>query len=528
MKSILLAFLLVSFAFAEFLPQLDSVSRDMIFTLGIPKDGAYSFSATDKDENYLLPVTPLYSILEKNIRTHNRKFMIRPVGGDNQRIVQSLYIKAQEGGYRNVELGQGSVDSLIIGAKIFLGKEGDMSVQFIVCDLGGNVRYQSGKLFATAKGAERRQLMEIFESVEDPLDLECVRYREKVISALNEQMLRDSLMTSGNNVFAYDKKWTYANMRQVDVVDMILRTKYGFRFDPQASDRIEVNRDGGLLFIKSGKRLEIANLIDVEPIVADNAEFALDSIAVPVDEVGDKYDRIPVRSKETSVFQKIKYTIEKTLADAYNKPDFDYLDGVFECSGKCILRGQIKADVKKGKESVAYYWDTKEDYIAGLKKLVSESRLKFDVDLKVMNIYQDPSLTRYWAVARQVWRTRNSKGAQVYRDDGFLVINFDFSEGLNQQPKFKIFYRIWIYDYRFDIPELRISRTQQIERDFNGVFFPGASNKMGGVGFFEKRGKDYLPTSNDMTVGGITDTLKRIIREDLMTAVKMHNKQLLK
>jgi hypothetical protein len=483
----------------------------MISVLRIPQSGNYAFAATERDENYLLPAGSFYTLLEKSIRRHNRNFMIRQVDGENQRMVQSLYVKAQEGGYGNLELIQGKVDSLIIGVNLFLDKSGELQVQFIVCDFGGTIKYKSQKLFAAKNGPEKRQLMDVFDEIEDDIDIENVRFRERVIRAINDQVLRDPTMTSKENKFRFEKNWTYANLSQVDMIEMILRSKYGFIFDSKMEDKIVVNRAGGLEFIKEGKRLEIPSLVSVEPIIADTMKFIVDSITLPVDASGEIFGKTPIAGQLLSVHSRIVNVIEKKLPEAFNKPDFDMLEKVFHCSGKCILRGKVEKNDKAGTEKVQYYWDDKSTYINGLRRLVEKERYSFSVDLKLMNLYQDNQSSRFWAVARQSWKTKDRKGAVVYRDDGFLFLNFDFTEGLDKEPEFKIYYRIWIYNYCFDNAELRTSRSDIVERDFNMVFF-----------------KSLDDTKLDSGVTGIWADLRKQMRQDLMVEVKKSNSIIMK
>lgn len=506
---------------AVFSAQMDSVAKNMVQLLQIPAKGSFSFSATEKDENYLLPVTSLYDLLAKRIRRHNKRFLINVLDGENQRLVQSLYVKASAGGYEDIEIREARVDSLIVGTSLYLSSSGKLYARFVVCDLGSQVRFQSEKLRVPRKGPEAEFLEDLFDIIDDGEGVEMLRFREAAIQKLSSNLMADPNMTSSQNIFAFKKDWTYANFEQVDAIEQILRVKFGFRFDPGSRDRITVNRAGGLEFRKRGKKLEIPRMIDVEPILGDDFKPEADSLIVPADEMATTFAKIPItRQDDRDVFDRIRETIENQLASAYNRMDFGYLSKVFADNQRSILRGKVSSNPKAGREKVRYYWDSKQKYLNGLKRLVGKKGYRLDVALKLMGIYQEDA-NRYWAVVYQKWKTKKKNGKVVYRDDGFLFINFDFADNRNK-PVFKIYYRIWIYNYKFGNPETGFTRADFIQRDFDGVFFPAKAKGIGGKGFYTSKGK-RVRDPGSVTIRGIDRNILKIIRDDLIRAIRQQD-----
>jgi hypothetical protein len=97
-----------------------------------------------------------------------------------------------------------------------------------------------------------------------------------------------------------------------------------------------------------------------------------------------------------------------------------------------------------------------------------------------MGVFQDPQeQTCWWAVVKQKWQTKDQSGHVVYQDDGFLIVNFDFSAD-QKLLDFKIYYRLWFYDYKYDDVETGIKRYQKLTNDIKKYFVEG--NKKNGEG----------------------------------------------
>jgi hypothetical protein len=84
-------------------------------------------------------------------------------------------------------------------------------------------------------------------------------------------------------------------------------------------------------------------------------------------------------------------------------------------------------------------------------------------------ILDDLDPNRYWAIARENWKTLDSFGSVVYHDNSFQFYIFDFTtDGVLKN--FKIFYRLWFYEYQYDDIELGIKRNEKLKNDIVKYF----------------------------------------------------------
>jgi len=147
-----------------------------------------------------------------------------------------------------------------------------------------------------------------------------------------------------------------------------------------------------------------------------------------------------------------------------------------------ILVGIVKSsDPSTGKEIVAYSWQKSQQWLDHLKKLHDVDNRTFEISTSVMKIFNDDlDPNRYWAIIRQNWKTIDGFGKTVYSDDGFLFVNFDFTA--DQVLKdFKIYYRLWFYEYQYDDLELGIKRYAKLENDITTHFKNGIKSVSGSL-----------------------------------------------
>ncbi len=129
-----------------------------------------------------------------------------------------------------------------------------------------------------------------------------------------------------------------------------------------------------------------------------------------------------------------------------------------------ILTGTVNQSVS-GTTSVRYQWTSPKKWVLRLKELSKRGR-NFNLKCEVVEIIQDPHIPfRFWAVVKQDWQTLDIQGSEKYRDEGFLLVNFDFSsDGIAQKKEF--YYRLWFYSYPYEIvQESQSSRSRKIQND---------------------------------------------------------------
>lgn len=164
----------------------------------------------------------------------------------------------------------------------------------------------------------------------------------------------------------------------------------------------------------------------------------------------------------------IRWSIEQGLKGAYERPDFEALRRIFSGKGECILAGKVGVDSSKRRDSVQYFWVTVDTYLGNLKAAQAKGK-SFEVGLSLLRLYRDPSpelSDRYWAIVKQGWATKSGEET-TYMDEGFLFLNFRFDKG-GKVSDFKIDYRLWLYDYRYDLKEPALARWERLNLDIGG------------------------------------------------------------
>jgi hypothetical protein len=204
---------------------------------------------------------------------------------------------------------------------------------------------------------------------------------------------------------------------------------------------------------------------------------------------------------ETTIRDMIYTTFNTYYPELFNNFNYPKLSEIYIDQGHpSILVGtKVLDNPAKGQEQIKYMWQNKKDWLNELKKAVEVRQRKFCVQTSVMGLFNDNlDQNRWWAVVKQKWQTKDQAGHVVYQDDGFLLVNFDFDAD-DKLKDFKIYYRLWFYDYQYDDLELGIKRHEKLVRDI----------------------KKYFMDSKG--ISGIDSTLKKGIMEFLVNKVEAVN-----
>lgn len=180
-------------------------------------------------------------------------------------------------------------------------------------------------------------------------------------------------------------------------------------------------------------------------------------------------------SNEVKIRDKIFETFNIYYPAIFNPFDYEKLNTIFfDKKEPSILVGIVNSsDPTTGKEIVTYRWQTKQAWLDHLKKLVEVDHRTFEIKTSVMKVFNDDlDANRYWAIVRQNWKTKDSFGKTIYQDDGFLFVNFDFTAD-KVLKDFKIYYRLWFFEYQYDDLELGIKRYEKLEKDITDHFKNG-------------------------------------------------------
>lgn len=172
-------------------------------------------------------------------------------------------------------------------------------------------------------------------------------------------------------------------------------------------------------------------------------------------------------TEEIDIFiqKNICYVVDSAYPKLFDPFRYDILDSVYVDNGKSILKGRVYSQNTQD-EYVRYSWLTKRKWLGKLKKMNEESQKRFKIHNYLMGIFQDPLFThRFWAVVAQNWVTTNLYGTEEYTDNGFTLINFDFSSE-TKLSSFKIYFSLWFYKYQYANKEIDL-RSKKLEHDMS-------------------------------------------------------------
>jgi hypothetical protein len=252
-----------------------------------------------------------------------------------------------------------------------------------------------------------------------------------------------------------------------------------------------------------GKRYSRAKLVNQEPLLPDSFPEENDSYhIVPTSMPSTKEPGIESRKymthDEKAVRDIIYATIDKYYPALFNPFNYQKLDELYVDQGcPSILVGtKVLDDPAKGREEIRYTWQNKKDWLNSLKKAVEERQRRFNVKTSVMGVFNDNlDQNRYWVIVKQNWQSKDQAGHVVYKDDSFFPVSFDFDAD-NKLKDFKIYYRLWFYDYKYDDLELGIKRHEKLARDIKQYFM------------------------DDKGISGIENSLKKAMTDFMISKIK--------
>ncbi len=246
------------------------------------------------------------------------------------------------------------------------------------------------------------------------------------------------------------------------VLVQLLENQFGIMISPNVSGEITFRNDGSVLFTLGSKQ---QLLTDILPSVVRHPEAVRDGYLTAI-ENNDHYIYERVDS-ELPVEEEILSTIQLFFNEQYPSYFSHFspadLRALFPKQNEnSILTGTVLSDTE-----VRYNWRTPRDWVSRLGQLYNSGR-RFDVTCTVREIIQDPhSQFRFWAVVDQKWVTRDGAGIELYQDDGFLLVNFDFTSR-GELHNMAFHYRLWFYNYPYKLNgDIALTRENAILRDIS-------------------------------------------------------------
>ncbi len=289
----------------------------------------------------------------------------------------------------------------------------------------------------------------------------CIRgvISDRINRAIRNGSLPDILLKT-KTFKAISKNGTARLQWDESILMQWLENHFGSVIVSNSNAEVIFGNDGSVLF-KLGT--EQQRLTEVLPSTAIPYSQKPDGYLTAIEDFNSfSYERV---TPELPIENEILNTIDRFFGEQY--PSYfsnfspDELLSLFpKLDERSVLSGTLLSDTQ-----VRYQWRTPRNWVGRLETLHQSGR-RFDVSCNVREIIQDPhSQYRFWAVVDQEWTTRDNVGSELYQDNGFLLVNFDFTSSGNLH-NVALHYRLWFYNYPYKSEDdSKFSREFAILRD---------------------------------------------------------------
>jgi hypothetical protein len=507
LMSILPAF---SICCASFSSDLDTLALKMASALKLSPQRALQVTVIDIDKNYMLPLDPVLSKLKEKLAPYSKEVIFNAFNGEENSTIRSIVLSGG-GEYAPISMEEKKIDSLLLTGyyDLYSGDSSIVNFHIKIINLNARLIFQSDEFIISKKDCPAAFQREIFDQIGNDEKFAEMEYRGKIIKQFDDLFHN----TRNNNLLAYPAEYRFVNKNpyainwQVEWIKDILTRAYGITFNDQSADSIVIEQSKSVIFFRGGKQYSRAKLVDGESTLPDsfpeeyNSYHYINTSEPAVKEEVKVENRKCATQDENVIRDKIHETFNTYYPELFNNFNYSKLDSIYIDQGHpSILVGtKVVDDPAKGKEQIKYIWQNKKDWLNSLKKAVDERHRRFCVQTSVMGLFNDNlDHNRWWAVVKQKWQTKDLSGHVVYQDDGFLLVNFDFDAD-DKLKDFKIYYRLWFYDYQYDDVELGVKRYEKLVNDIRRYFV-------------DSKG-----------ISGIDSTLKKGMMEFLVNKVKTVN-----
>jgi hypothetical protein len=360
---------------------------------------------------------------------------------------------------------------------LFSGDSSRVNFHIKIINIDARLLFESEEYTITKDDCPPALRREVFDKISNGEKFVEMEYIGKIIKQFDDLFHT----TQNNNLLAFPAEYRFENQNpyaiqwQVEWIRDILTRRYGITMYDGSANSIVIKQSGSVIFSRDGKQYSRAKLVDGESLLPDsfpeenNAYHFLDPSAQAPEQ---PESRECTTRQEKTVRDMIHATFDAYYPELFNNFNYQKLDEIYIDRGSpsILVGAKVLDQPDNGREEIRYAWQYKRDWLNGLKKAVQERQRRFCVTTSVMGLFNDNlDQNRYWAIVKQKWQTRDPAGHVVYQDDGFLLVNFDFDADTRLKD-FKIYYRLWFYDYRYDDVERGVTRYEKLVRDIRHYF----------------------------------------------------------
>ena len=504
-RVVLLVFLITLPTFASFSSDFDTLARQIAQEMKLSPEKALNITTINIDKNYMLDLSGVFKKLKEKLAPYAKDVKFTPVGGEESDIVRVIVMSSE---YAPIPLEERKADSLLMTGYYRISEKDSTLAYFHIKIVDWNSRpvFESDPIIINAGDCPPAVKFEVFDILSNPLKRGEIEYRGRIIKDFDNLFYHtpNSLLASPAQ-YLFKKQHPYAFGWQIEQIKDILLRRYGITLCENCPSSIAVVQSGSVIFSRDGKKYSRAGLVDGQSLLPDSFpeekniyHYINNSVSAADTEV--KIESRTCRTeKEMSAREKIYRIFNEEYSKLFDPFNYEKLNQIFlDKNHPNILVGSVlKEDPATGTEIVRYNWMTKKNWLDNLKIKAESGQQRFKVSTAVMGLFNDNlDNNRYWAIVKQKWQNVDLLGHTTYTDIGFLFVNFDFTDQM-ELKEFKIHYRLWFNDYKYDDVERNVKRYQKLETDIRANFEIGMS--------------------------GMDSTLKKGIREFLIQKVKERN-----
>lgn len=465
---------LFTFSHASFDETMATIAAEISESLELSPDKPLHITTINEDKQYMLSMEPVFKELKGYLTQYASE--VRFKSSDEGKVIYEMIRRGLP-----MKLNEITVDSLILTGGYFLMNKSLEKVNCIlkIQDIRAVNLYECDEFTISQQDCPPALERILFNKLVDNKAYAEIKYKGYVIEKL------DKLFNTGNNnlllppaVYCLENRHPYAIRYQLNAFKEILNLKYGIGFNQNAENKIRVIADGTVTFSRNSVEWPLQRIIDGEPLYGNDFSEPCTSYTIIRKPAEASKGSIHLEERkfstdsEMKVREKIYKTFNKYYPALFDPFQYEKLDKIFaERKEPSILVGNVQvSNPVTGFEQVAYSWHTKRQWLDHLKDLNENHHRRFEVNTSMMKIFNDDvDPNRYWAIVRQKWKTIDSFGKTIYTDNGFLFVNFDFTAD-RVLKDFKIHYRLWFYEYRYDYIEKGIKRHEKLQEDITMHF----------------------------------------------------------
>jgi hypothetical protein len=482
-------------AYSSFSSDLDTLALSMAKELKLSPSQPLSITTITFDKNYMLGLNGIFKKLKERLAPFAKDVKFNSVEGDD--IVRTIIMSSD---FAPIPVNDRKADSLLMTGYYKLIDNDSSRVYFHikVVDWNSQTLFESDPITINSADCPPAVKLDVFDFTSNPMKRGEIEYRGRIINDFDALFYH-----TPNNLLANPAQYRFVNEHpyafpwQLELLKDILLRRYGITLCDNCPAGISVVQSGSIIFSRDGKQYSRARLVDGEALLPDSFPEEKDSYHYINTSVSNSEQNVRVENKpfstndEKEIRDKIYRIFNEEYPKLFNPFNYDKLNAIFlDKNHPNILIGKVdKEDAVTGKEIVKYSWITKKQWLDNLKSNAEKKQQTFRISTSVMGVFNDNlDNNRYWAIVKQKWESVDLLGHVTYTDNGFLFVNFDFTDS-NELKEFKIHYRLWFNDYKYDDVELGIKRYQKLENDIRSYF----ENGMSGIDSSLKKGmREFL------------------------------------